>query len=120
MFDKDFENALIDCFDLWLWKAANVGAKSSDWPGWESNGGWVDDARNHCPICEYVLVKSNMHCDDCIIDWSPVSKCTDDESLLDYAEGYKFSDNKLKSSRAALEIATRALDRLFWEMDNEC
>lgn len=115
--DKDLENALLDCFDLWVWQAGNIKEGYWRWPGWEKNGGWASAAMNSCPLCEYVFktAKFNEGCKMCPVDWEPAVKCTDNNSILDVIDFTEGEEKEL----ATLEVAIKALDRLFWEWDNE-
>ncbi len=46
---KTKEDALLHCFDLWLWLALNPGMAKGHWPGWD----YLEPCQSNCPCCEY-------------------------------------------------------------------
>ena len=97
------EDALLHCFDLWLWLAVTGGKLKYLWPGWKAQGGYLEHCFAHCPTCEYTNV-----CATCIINWNGIDCNTDD------GEFKKWGNAKTKQERTkwALKIAALALDAL--------
>ena len=54
---KTEEDALLSCFDLWIWLSAFPEEEKEDWPGWEDNGGTLQACEHNCPVCEYTNVE---------------------------------------------------------------
>lgn len=117
--------ALEICFDLWLWLACNPNVSYEEeakefWPYWKDMGGDVERCENDCPCCEYVsgfgmnpFSGTGLFCEKCPIDWT-VSVCYRDGSP--YA-AWRDSEDTDDRSKYALEIASRALDSLFEELN---
>ncbi len=94
-------DALIQCFNLWLWAGVTGIERKCDWPGWKSNGGYLEYCSAWCPICEY----SNC-CAVCIIKWSNGS--CDNSEFYEWA----YAETKQERIKWALKIAALALDAL--------
>ena len=101
------EEALLDCFDLWLWIAVTNGHKF-EWPGWKTNGGYLELCTSFCPACEF-----STEC-DCIIKWGSCGgHCNSSGSPFYYWHNGRPSKKDRK--KYALQIATLALKALFGE-----
>jgi len=110
---KTKEDALLHCFDLWLWLALNPEKGKRDWPGFELNGGYLETPEEFCPCCEY-MAEANLDCKDCIIKWS-----TDHTDKSKWCCNPKFEFRNWRNSMLlpestlwALEIAILALTAL--------
>ena len=103
---KTREDALLHCFDLWLWLAVTGSANKSEWPGWEFNGGYLDKCGFNCPACHYA-----EDCNLCPIKWA--------DSVCYYYgseySGWAEAETYRIRSKWALRIATLALEALFDE-----
>lgn len=104
------EDALLHCFDLWLWLAETGSRDKEDWPGWERNFGYLEGCSYDCPCCGY----TEGDCLKCPIVWSGV-----DGGYGGYPccqEGAEFDKwanaNEEESKKWALEIAILALEAL--------
>ena len=109
---KTKEDALLHCFDLWLWLACNPDGDKLGWPGWELNDGYLEECDNQCPCCEFT--DEDKGCDDCPIDkWATDSTTR----CYRYHKGefrlWEDAINSEEKTRYALDIATLALDSLF-------
>ncbi len=109
---KTREDALLHCFDLWLWLAV-TGNDKGDWPGWKFRGGHLERCECLCPVCGYTKrdwSKPKVYsCENsCLIKWNG-RWC---ESIT--AEYSRWSRSKTKKDRKkwALEIAILALEAL--------
>lgn len=67
---KTREDALLHCFDWWLWLACNPTRKKYEWPGLKSNGGYLEKCDHNCPCCEYASHITCTTCENCILKWS--------------------------------------------------
>lgn len=111
---KTKEDALLHCFDLWLWLAMNPRKGKREWPGWKAQGGYLQDCQYECPACEYVKrdwdFEMDKSCeDDCIISWSD-RWCEDSKAEFRL---WKNPKNTAKDrTKWALEIAILALEAL--------
>ena len=104
------EDALIHCFDLWLWLSLHPNEQKSDWPGWYWNGGYLSECNHNCPVCEYDLVVNNNGCEpDCLISWTSGGGgcCSDGSPYKEWSPG------RSNAKDLALDICTLALDALF-------
>ncbi len=108
---KTKTDALLHCFDLWLWLAVTGADHKSFWPGWEFNGGYLEECCHDCPVCDYGLVVSiNDLCNEkCIIKWKN-NHCNEKRG----AQFYNWDNAKTERARKkwALEIAILALEAL--------
>jgi len=106
------EDALLHCFDLWLWLACNPARKfKEDWPGWEENGGYLEHCNCYCPCCHYVynyVYKRDFEqCQDlCPIKWSDIWCMTGEFG------SYCTATTNKERTKWALKIAELALDAL--------
>jgi len=98
------EDALLHCFDLWLWLAVTGKKHKENWPGWEFNGGYLEKCFADCPVCKY-----SEDCETCIISWTG-----EDCSESHKGEFYKWrkATTKQEHTKWALKIAGLALDAL--------
>ena len=96
-------DALLHCFDLWLWLAVTGAAHKMEWPGWKFNGGYLGNCENNCPCCGYAS------CSQCPIDIWANGYCESEDSP--FTNWFK-SQTKTERSKWALEIAILALDAL--------
>ena len=105
------EDALIHCFDLWLWCAV-TGKNKYDWPGWGFNGGYLNPCQFDCPCCEYVgydgYEQNKVLCDECPISWG-VARCFYGSVFLEWECARTVANRKT----AALKIATLAMEALY-------
>jgi len=62
------EDALLHCFDLWLWLAGNPNLSKWGWPGWTKNGGYLKHCYMDCPCCELFYTEKSCH--ECPLKWS--------------------------------------------------
>lgn len=107
---KSREDALLHCFDLWLWLALNpdkVCGSKQLWPGWEERGGYLDYCYRNCPCCEF----APTDCNRCPIKWSYTGS---KDYMCEYSEYRKWRNSKTLEDRTkwALEIAILALEAL--------
>jgi len=101
------EDALLHCFDLWLWLALNPASYKDDWPGWELNGGYLKSCRSLCPVCEYGLSGVRQYCNEkCLIKWTG-ERCVEGE----FSE-WSVAETPKARTKWALKIATLALNEL--------
>ncbi len=98
------EDALLHCFDLWLWLAVTGSPGKDRWPGWEKNGGHLESCLHDCPVCGH----SRQICSHCIIKWKK-AWCDDEEA--EYGK-WTNAESKQERTKYALEIAALALDAL--------
>jgi hypothetical protein len=107
---KTREDALLHCFDLWLWLALNPDKIKVDCPIWKSNGGYLETLTGaHCPCCDYKCLIKNSWCSThCPIKWKG-GHCLENAS-----EFMKYNDSTTFKARTkwALKIAELALDAL--------
>jgi len=104
---KTKEDALLHCFDMWLWLALNPTKDKSQWPGFATNGGYLKlyNTTTNCPICE-LNVKGEASCisddteNNCIIKWK-TGHCNRKGS-----EFYSWNNKKI-SKRRRTELALR-------------
>ncbi len=97
------EDALLHCFDLWLWAAVTGSKHKEDWPGLKKNGGYLEYCLHDCPACEY-----SESCEHCIIKWK-------EECCVHAGSEFSKWDNartKQERTKWALRIAALALDAL--------
>lgn len=110
---KTREDALLHCFDLWLWLAITGSDKKSEWPGWNFNGGYLERCIFwNCPTCEYT---HNTHfvggCNNaCLLNWSSGNrKCNyKGGEFWEWRHAVTIEDRK----KWALEIAILALEAM--------
>ena len=111
---KTREDALLHCFDLWLWLAVTGGRSKSKWPGWKSNGGYLDMCELGCPVCEYSHLYPRSCCGnrECIIAWNSVDgSCCNDDRATEYQK-WGNALNSQTRTKWALKIAALTLDAL--------
>lgn len=103
-------DALLDCFDLWVWLSVTGSKRKVGWPEWKSNGGSVKWCATNCPVCQYSY-EHDTRCNQCLIGWTtgPGNHCTDSSSPY-----HKWAIAKTIARRKeyALEIAVLALKAL--------
>ena len=94
------EEALTDCFDLWLSLAVSGDAHKNLSHVWKINGGWMGNYEARCPCCEF------GRC--CIIAW-PGGDCVREKGPF-----ILWSRSKTPADRTkyALKICVLALDAL--------
>ena len=113
MIVKTKEDALLHCFDLWLWMACNPERLKEDWPGWIRNGGYLGRCMSHCPCCEYKENNNdeNMSCENiCPLTWTVGGDwCGNDYSP--YGKWNSTIRLSLKT-KYALEICALAIDAM--------
>jgi len=107
------EDAVLHCFDLWLWMACNPEEPKHMWPGWLSNGGYLGCCMLECPCCEY---QGNNDDEDfpcnviCPLTWTVGGEwCGDADSPYK-----KWINSKTSSEKTeyALEICALAIDAM--------
>jgi len=106
---KTREDALLHCFDLWLWLAVTGTLVKADWPGWMENGGHLEPCQAHCPACDYTKRGDWEDCtSSCPLKWTN-GWCNDSDG-----EFCKWNHAQSKKDRKkwALEIAILALKAL--------
>ncbi len=103
------EDALLHCFDLWLWLTVNPFSRKDRWVGWEDNGGYLEAIINDCPVCEYMeAIKEDPLCENCTIKWG-ARHCTVRGSAY---RAWRDSKTEEDRKKWALEIAILALEAL--------
>lgn len=110
------EDALLHCFDLWLWLALNPDKEKWDWPGWKNKGGHLEDCENDCPCCEYreyvehkICYANSCH-NTCSVKWKG-GNCLNFKS--EYKEWGRLFPNETEDRKKwALEIAILALEAM--------
>lgn len=109
-------DALLHCFDLWMWLAV-TGRYKAEWPEWEHNGGDVGCFDSNCPMCEYVEGRG-LDCGGCPINWTeePEGICTECDSPFEH---WSNATSARERKKYALEIAVLALETLFREEDSK-
>ncbi|KKM94057.1 hypothetical protein LCGC14_1202170 [marine sediment metagenome] len=100
-------DALLHCFDLWLWMAVTGEKDKDEWPGWKRNGWYLENCFADCPACEYMENKK-IDCNKCIISW-PKTECDGAGGLF---RRWRWSETKKEKKQLALEIAILALEAL--------
>ena len=108
---KAMREALLDCFDLWIWEAATGSKTKRAWPEWERNGGDVKEEYGFCPICGYMDLINPLEssCFKCILNWKG-GECT--SSFSEYIKWCN-SETEEERSKWALKISVLALERLM-------
>jgi len=118
---KTKQDALLHCFDLWMWCAVTGKTDKNNWPGWKRKGGYLEACVNVCPLCEFCFgndlnddpdtVVDDPVCQNCPIKWSG-GDCQSIDS-----EFFKWANATLPKARSkwALEIAILALKALTGE-----
>ena len=108
------EEALQDCFDLWLDMAVTGANKKLSSKLWKENGGWIEECVNDCPCCEFTKdIWGDENCDKC-----PINKWDDDNTCYynkDYNREFRAwgnSNSKKERTKYALEIGILALDSM--------
>lgn len=107
------KDALLHCFDLWLWLAVTGSRDKCGWPGWKSRGGYLDVCEMGCPVCEYSTLRPELDCNrrGCIIAWNSVDGCCNDNGTTEYQQ-WNSARNRQTRTKWALKIAALALDAL--------
>ena len=110
---KTKEDALLHCFDLWLWLAVTGNDRKFNWPGWEENGGYLEPCVSYCPVCEFSNIDSIDSCKDCAVNW-PGGHCN-----VTFSPFYQWCGSEMEEKRSkwALEIAILALKALTGRED---
>ncbi len=96
------EDALLHCFDLWIWLAVTGKRDKKEWPGWKIKGGYLESCTDECPACEV-----STTCEYCIIRWRVIGDCTDSEF-----DDWCYAPDTKNRSEVALKIASLALEAL--------
>jgi hypothetical protein len=106
---KTREDALLHCFDLWLWLALNPEKRKENWPGWKFNGGYLEECSGDCPCCDYKVSIKNSSCTThCPIKWTDGHCLSSGSEYIEYIYAKTFKER----TKWALKIAELALDAL--------
>ena len=103
-----YEDAKRNHKELWDFIVNNPERTEREWPGWESNGGYVDDIFNHCFACYIArkLVKRSpcgSTCEFCPINWEYGIRCVDNTSLWSqYMNRFRANDYEAVKKIATL------------------
>jgi len=110
---KTEEDAVLHCFDLWLWIACNPEKSKRRWPGWMSNGGYLEECMSYCPCCQYEEDNNeeDMPCENvCPLTWTVNGYwCGADNSPY---KKWHDSRTPLGKTMYALEICALAIDAM--------
>lgn len=89
--------------EMWLWLADHPEMIKEDWPGWEYNGGEVEEGNYDCFACEY---SDDIDCKDCPLIWPKngigENVCDDKDGLF---TKWEWSTDLSERSQLARQIA---------------
>ncbi len=110
---KTKRDALLTCFDLWIWIAATGSTMKSDWPEWAFNGGEIETCLHSCPCCEFARKVQKRECDHndppvCPVTWANIY-CEFGGS--EFGSWYRARSEE-EREKCALAIAVLALEAL--------
>ena len=111
---KTKEDALLHCFDLWLWLAVTGSPYKEKWSGWKENSGYLEKCDSDCPCCEYHKIKRGRCNENCILNWCGGYGC---KEFGDEFSTWTDATSSKNRSKWALEIAILALEALTGEED---
>lgn len=95
--------------DLWGWLAENPDKEKHNWPGWQINGGEVQDSSTSCLACDYVEDIGMGHSWTCLRDCCPIMWPSKSKKTYQFC-GLLFYEWSEASEKSRIRLAKKIRD----------